>query len=113
MKDRALAADDSDKSKRQIWEAAKREYDRDKAFLEDFHSKRAERRSQVDAMVPEWEFASDSVSNGPQERHRYETIRGRLFLWRNARLGADFAKRFDRLESKPDESLQGGDKQAK
>ena len=105
MKDRALAADDSEKSKRQIWEAAKREYDRDKAFLEDFQAKRAERQSQVDAMVPEWEFPSDLVSNGPLERHRYEASRSRLFLWRNARLGADFATRFDRLEGK--QELQG------
>ena len=99
MKDRALV-DESEKSKRQIWEAAKREYDRDKAFLEDFHAKRAERRSQVDAMIPEWEFPSDLVSNGPPERHRFEARRGHLFLWRNARLGADFARRFDRLEGK-------------
>ena len=98
MKDRALAADDAEKSKREVWEAAKREYDRDKAFLDEFHAKRAERRSQVDEKVPEWEFPSELVANGPPPRHKHEALRGRLFLWRNTRLGADFAHRFGRFE---------------
>lgn len=98
---RASTTDRNDnKSKKQLWEAAKREYDRDKAFLEDFHTKQRQRRSQVSAMVPESEFPSDLVANGPLERHRREAALGRLFLWRNASLGGDFATRFARLEAK-------------
>jgi hypothetical protein len=100
MKDRALEADAADKTKRQLWEDAKRDYDRDKAFLEDFHAKRQERESQVDALVPGWEFPSDLVANGPPSRHRVEAQQGRIFLWRNVRLGADFSRRLARLEAK-------------
>lgn len=99
MKDAVLQTDDS-KSKRQLWDAAKRDFERDKAYLEDFETKREARRSLVDAMVPGAEFSSDLVSNGPSKKHRLEAIRGRLFLWRNARLGADFAKRFQKFEDK-------------
>jgi hypothetical protein len=99
MKDRTLEAD-TEKTKRERWEIAKREYDRDKAFLEDFHKKQAERRSQVNALVPEWEFPGELVANGPPARHRKEAVQGRLFLWRNVQRGANFADRFARLEAK-------------
>ena len=101
MRQRALSSGNSDvKSKKQLWEAAKRDYERDKAFLEDFHAKRQQRMSQVRDTVPEAEFPSDLIANGPPPRHRREASQSRLFLWRNASLGADFPTRFARLEGK-------------
>ena len=98
MKDQVVE-DDTEKTQREIWEAAQRSYDRDKSFLDDFHAKQAARRSQVDAMLPEAEFPSELIANGPLERHRAEAMRGRLFLWRNLR--DNFGDRFARLEREP------------
>jgi len=80
------------------WEIAQREYERDKAFLDDFHAKRQQRMSQVRDIFPEAEFPIDLVSNGPPPRHRLEASLRHLFLWLNAKLGADFASRFARFE---------------
>lgn len=94
-----VAAGEAEKSKKEQWEQAKKDYEKDKAFLAEFNAKEEERRSCVDAMVPHSENADELVANGAPARHRVEAEQGRIFLWRNAQLGSDFASRLTRLEN--------------
>jgi hypothetical protein len=98
------ANDDTKKSKKDLWFEAKARYDRDVKFLEEVEKQEAERYSQVDVLVPAAENAQEVVAAGPQERFRYFTqVQNRVFLWRNAVRGADFAGRY-LSKKKPRES---------
>jgi hypothetical protein len=92
-----VATAEAEKSKKEQWEQAKKDYDKDKEFLAEFNAKEEARRSLVDAMVPHSENADELVANGAPTRHRVEALQGRIFLWRNAQLGSDFASRLMRI----------------
>jgi len=92
--------DSAPKSKKEIWEEAKAGYERDKKFLAEFHEDREKRRTQVGALVPGADGGKDEfVANGLQAKHRDNVRSNRIFLWRNAVQGNDFAERFARLNS--------------
>jgi hypothetical protein len=88
------------KSKAEVWEEAKARYERDKKFLAEHYENEAARTNQVSHLVPEAESPLELVANGVQARYRNEVLRGRVFLWRNAVRGSDFARRLARLEQK-------------
>lgn len=85
-------------SKKMQWEKAKKEYEKDAAFVAAWVEEQDKRRSHVNFMVPSSTNADELVSNGPHERHRAEVRRSRLFLWRNADIGSDFDQRLGKLE---------------
>jgi hypothetical protein len=91
---------EAEKSKKEQWEDAKKEYEKDKEFLAEFNAKEEARRSLVDAMVPHSENADELVANGAPYRHCVEAQQGRIFLWRNTQLGSDFATRLMRIGKK-------------
>jgi hypothetical protein len=62
-----------------------------KKFLDEVKSKQVV--SQVGALVPAAEQPTETVSAGPQGRHRDAALRNRIFLCRNATRGADFTCR--------------------
>lgn len=88
------------KSKAELWEAAKARYERDKKSLAEHYESESARLNQVSHLVPEAENANELVANGAPFKYRGEAIRGRVFLWRNAVKGSDFASRLARLERK-------------
>jgi hypothetical protein len=90
----------AEKSKAEAWEAAKAKYERDKKFLADHFEAEAYRCLQVRNQVPDAEGPHELVSNGVQARYRGEVLRGRIFLWRNAVKGSDFASRLARLAAR-------------
>lgn len=92
-------ASSSNKSKAELFEDAKASYERDKKFLAEFHDDRGNRSTQVAAVVPGADGGSQDelVANGAQAKHRDIAQRSRLFLWRNAAQGGDFASRLAKL----------------
>jgi SET domain len=84
------------------WKEAKARYDADKKFLEE--AEKSKVVSLVDTLLPCAEHPNETVASGPLFKHREEAIRGRIFLWRNLRLGTDFVSRHSRLETVPKES---------
>jgi hypothetical protein len=88
------------KNKAELFDDAKASYERDKKFLEEFHDDRAKRSTQVGALVPGADIGSndDLVANGPHVKHRDLAQRNRIFLWRNAVQGDDFALRYAKLK---------------
>jgi hypothetical protein len=89
----------AEKSKAEAWEAAKAKYERDKKFLADHFEAEAKRCVQVSHLVPDADSPQELVSNGLQARFRGEVLRARVFLWRNAVRGSDFASRLARLSA--------------
>jgi hypothetical protein len=79
------------------WKEAKAQYEVDKKFLEDLKKKRVV--SQVDELVPGASKPDEYVSYGPLEHKRATVLQDRVFLWRNAKLGADFVSRNSRLDA--------------
>lgn len=90
----------SKKSKSELWEEAKAGYERDKKFLADFQRDQEERGTQVGALVPGADSGKkeEFVANGAQVKNRDTAMSNRIFLWRNASKGSDFAERFERLD---------------
>jgi hypothetical protein len=84
------------------WKEAKARYDADKKFLEEVDGKDVV--SLVDNLLPCADHPNQTIAAGPPEKHREAAINGRIFLWRNVRLGADFVSRYSRFEKKADEA---------
>ena len=100
-KDNGLLSDTnhntSRKSKADVWDKAKANYDRDKKFLLDYEEDRKKRCTQVGAIVPGGD-ADEYVANGAQEnKHRSYGQQQRLFLWRNIVMGNNFERRFRKV----------------
>eukprot|EP00980_Cylindrotheca_fusiformis_P003840 scaffold858_cov123-Cylindrotheca_fusiformis.AAC.16 len=91
-------------NKRELsWKEAKAQYEIDKKFLDDVEKQGV--LSQVDELVPGASKPDEYVSYGPLEHKRATILHDRVFLWRNAKLGADFVSRNSRLgASKPTRS---------
>jgi hypothetical protein len=102
MKGGATAADATvvTKSKTELWEEAKNRFERDKKFYSESFDGEQERRSQIGMTVPGADNNDETVASGAQERYRDTIVMNRIFLWRNAMRGADFADRFSRLETR-------------
>jgi hypothetical protein len=88
------------KSASQIWEEKKAGLERDKKFLDEFVEEETKRRFQFGEFVPGNDNADELVANGPQFRKSAPAIQNRVFLWRSAVQGSDFARRIARLENK-------------
>lgn len=97
----AVQLETGPRNKKEMWENAKTGYERDKKFLAEFHEDREKRRTQVDAVVPGGDGSGkdDLVSSGPQVKHRDNVRCNRIFLWRNAMVGDNFADRFAKFQS--------------
>ena len=103
MKGGAASESAVKKSRTELWEEAKAQYDRDKKLVETCLERRERPKSLVDASIPEASVNDELVANGVQERYLRDARRSRLFLWRNAVAGSDLASRFDRLGAKQDQ----------
>ena len=82
----------------QIWEAAKAGLERDRKFQKEVLD--SARMLQCGERVPGSDNVEELVANGPQNRNRGTAKHNRIFLWRNAVQGANFASRFARLDQK-------------
>lgn len=91
--------DEPPKSAKELWREAKAKYDRDAKFLEEVEKVEVARFSQVDITVPGAEFSHEMVASGPLRKNMGSNTRPKIFLWRNAVIGSDFAAR-SRRESK-------------
>jgi hypothetical protein len=89
---------DQDKKVVANWKEAKARYDADRTFLNDLQSRDV--ISLVDCLLPEAEHPNEVIAAGPLEKYRQEAIRGRIFLWRNVKLGSDFVSRNSRIETR-------------
>lgn len=88
-----------DKEKPLSWKESKAKYELDKKFVEEREKKMVV--SLVDEMVPGNKLEKDEyVSYGPAEHKRAVVLQDRVFLWRNAKRGADFASRDARLQKR-------------
>jgi hypothetical protein len=88
----------SDDKKQLNLKEAKARLELEKKFLDEVSSKQVV--SQVDALVPVAEQPTETVSAGPQGRHRDTAVRNRIFLWRNASRGADFTSRLAAINAR-------------
>lgn len=91
--------DDNTAKKPTTWKEAKAQYDADKRFLEEMEGKDVVTFEK--GMLPGAENPSEVVARGPLLKHRQEAINGRIFLWRNVKLGANFESRYARLGIEP------------
>jgi hypothetical protein len=81
------------KTKKQLLLEAKARVQRDKKFLQGVMASEKDRLHLTGPFVPGSDAdKAEMVAGGPQERYRHES-RG-IFLWRNARAGADFSSRY-------------------
>jgi hypothetical protein len=125
MKERNLKKVDAKKTKAQLWEEAKQQLEKDKQFLEELERKQT-LNCTIQAVLPGTSKSegpqtgnrntpqqTDSgltqsgangsttrkvewVSNGVQDKDRITALQNRVFLWRNAVRGSDFASRWER-----------------
>lgn len=83
------------KTKKQLLSEAKARVQRDKKFLQSFHDSEKDRLHLTGLLVPgERKDGPEFVAGGPREKYRQDAQHGRIFLWRNAQLGADFSSRY-------------------
>ena len=81
------------KTKKQLISEAKSRVQRDKRFLQSVIASEKDRLYLTGPLIPGSDADKiEMVAGGPQERYRDES-RG-IFLWRNARAGADFSSRY-------------------
>jgi len=118
MMETHLKKDTAKKTKSELWSEAKQRLEKDKDFLRDFEAREL-RNLTVQEVVPGATKAApptgsatketarqrngegtakkqEWVSNGIQDKDRTNVIRSRIFLWRNAVVGSDFAARWGR-----------------
>jgi SET domain len=95
-----MSSEITKKSKIEMFNEAKAAFELDKKFLHDYFEDAKMRSSLVNETVPgmEKENKDELIANGPQEKHKSNAQEHRIFLWRNAALGANFAQRFTRLD---------------
>lgn len=128
MKEKNVKKEDTKKTKAQLWEQAKQQLDKDKQFLDEMEARR-KWNSTIQAVLPGTGIPSDPhadsghaskqgkasgsaggngsntkkvewVSNGVQDKYRSTAYGNRVFLWRNAIKGSDFASRWERSQKK-------------
>lgn len=92
----------SKKSKIEMFNEAKAAFELDNKFLHDYYEDAKQRCSLVKETVPgvDKENKDELVANGPQEKYKTKARNNRIFLWRTAVAGADFAERFARVDRK-------------
>lgn len=83
------------KTKAQMLLEAKARVQRDKKFLQGVLKTEKERLHLTGPFVPGEDMEkTETVAGGPKGRYRREAQEGRIFLWRNAQVGGDFASRY-------------------
>ena len=89
------------KTKQEIWEEAKSLYERDRKVVQDYYEDSLRRSCLVRETVPGLEKDSNDelTANGAQLKHCNFARSNKVFLWRNAEIGSNFARRFDRFTS--------------
>lgn len=79
------------------WKEAKLRFDNDCKLLKELEKQQV--ASLVSNLIPAAEQPTEHVFAGPPEKHRDTAVRNRIFLWRNASLGADFTSRNSRSDT--------------
>jgi SET domain len=104
MKEQQLKKDAAKKTKSQLWEEAKQKLEKDKEFLAqvDAHEKH---NAEVSSVLPGTNLGSTKsgdklqwTSNGLQDKDWNYVRRSRVFLWRTAVIGSNFAARWVRVQ---------------
>lgn len=90
------STEESDETDAEVWNKALAEYERAKKFLAEVEEQEAKYFSQVDVVVPSAENPLETVAAGPQNKNRNFAVQSKVFLWRNAVVGADFDRRTTR-----------------
>ena len=86
------------KTKKQLFVEAKARLERDKKFLHDIKKNERSRLYQTGMFVPgDSSNISETVASGPNTKDRLICTQSRVFLWRNALLGADFESRYSKI----------------
>ena len=88
------------KTKKQIREEVKAQYEKDKKYLEDVRKSKLERFSQVGVYVPgekEGGVNNTTVASGPRDSWKKDVRDTRVCLWRNVMKGSNFYSRNEKL----------------
>ena len=102
----ATAEDDKRKTKKGIWAEAKAKLDKDRKFLEDLEKERAERLMQVGLSLPgEIGEGARAVASLPTAEFYSKGV----YLRRNTSSGADFARRYLRLNARKSKKWNNGE----
>ena len=91
------------KTKKQLLAEAKGRVSRERRFLRSVAESDATRLSLTGPAVPGsgGDETAEAIAAGPQaKKHRDDAAAGRIFLWRNARAGGNFARRYRRWEER-------------
>ena len=97
------AAEAGKKTKKQLLAEAKQRVSRERKFLRSVAESEVTRLSLTGPVVPGsgGDETAEVVAAGPQaKKHREDAAAGRIFLWRNARVGGNFARRYRRWEER-------------
>eukprot|EP00536_Pseudo-nitzschia_multiseries_P012045 jgi/Psemu1/308731/fgenesh1_kg.440_\ len=86
-------------SKKAAWKEIRARYEADRTFLKERSGKDVITLKSKSGLVPGAENPNELLARGPLEKHRKTAIDGRIFLWRNVRLGANFVSRHARLSN--------------
>ncbi|CAB9503172.1 36 and H4 lysine-20 specific [Seminavis robusta] len=113
MKEQQQKKADTKKTKGQLWEQAKQKYEKDKEYIQNYNA-HEKHNATVWAMVPGTSNSGNTkggdkvewTSNGVPEIDRFYATRSRVFLWRTAVLGSNFASRNARMERRRRRSRQ-------
>jgi len=87
--------EESASKKATTWKEIRAQYEADKAFLKEMDGKDV--ITLKNGMLPGAENPNEIVARGPIQKHREAVLDGRIFLWRNVKLGANFVSRQARL----------------
>jgi hypothetical protein len=86
------------------WKEIRAQYETDKKFLEEVEG--TDVITFKNGTLPGADNPNEVVARGPLWKHRRAAIDGRIFLWRNVKLGANFASRHARLSRRPKNPFQ-------
>lgn len=92
--------DDQEKTLKQALLDAKAREEKDRKYLEEAERIKRANFSEVDILIPDSQYPSESVAGGPHERYRSVGTRNGVFLWRNVVTGGQFSNRAHLLEKK-------------
>lgn len=86
----------TDENKIVTWKEAKTLYNSDKSFLEKIAGTNVV-SIENNSLLPGTDDPTETLVKGPLIKHRDIAIHSRLFLWRNVKVGSNFASRSNRL----------------
>mmetsp|Transcript_32718 Transcript_32718/g.48443 ORF Transcript_32718/g.48443 Transcript_32718/m.48443 type:complete len:754 (+) Transcript_32718:161-2422(+) len=88
------------KTQKQALAEAKSQEDKDRKFLAEVQRLKDNNFSQVDFMIPDFQYPNETIAGGPYNRYKSEGRANRVFLWRNILIGSQFSNRAYLLKKK-------------